>query len=112
MPEGGSALKYTSKFVSLSSPARLAELEKAFHRVRRVHTMAAFYNVKQAEPGEDWGGLESRGCPLCGAALLKVACYGLRPVEELKAAGLRSLEQCWRDVGRDRVFGGPRGAPS
>jgi hypothetical protein len=106
------ALKYTSKFVSESTPARLAELEKAFHRVRRVHTMAAFYNVKQAEPGEERGSLEAKGCPLCGGTLLLVTACGLRPISDLKAEGLRSLEQSWREQGRNRVFGEPRGSPN
>lgn len=105
------ALKYTSKHVSASTPTRLAELERAFHGVRRVHTLACFYNVKQAEPGEDWPGLESRGCPLCGSALLRVSGCRLELVRDLETSGLRDLGDCWRVVGRERVFGGNRGLP-
>ena len=105
------ALKYTSKYVSDSTPERLAELEKAFNRVRRVHTLAAFYNVKQAEPGEEYGSLDCKGCPLCGGTLLRVSGWKMRPIPELKAAGLKNLEESWREAGRNNVFGSPRGSP-
>jgi hypothetical protein len=104
------ALKYTSKYVSDSSPDRLAALEKAFHRVRRVHTMAAFYNVKE-EPGADSGSLDCKGCPECGGTLIRPSGWKLRPISELKEAGLRPLEETWREKGRNSVLASPRGSP-
>src|SRR6185437_2479779 len=61
-------LKYPSKF--FDAPAeRLASLEKAFHRVRRVHAVACFYNFhEEREPGEDTGS-DTGLCPECKGML-------------------------------------------
>ena len=105
------ALKYPGKFVRCSTPERLAELEKAFHRVRRVHTLARFYNVKPGdaqEPPEDWAG--SSCCPLCPGTLEKVRGWHLRPIPELENEGLKDIEDVRREMTRERAFG-PRGSP-
>lgn len=106
------ALKYPAKFVSYSTPQRLAQLEKAFHRVRRVHAFASFYNVKPGDAPDPASLLSPNSCPLCGFGLVKVSGYHLRPVGELEKEGIRNLEEARREVGRDKVFGGPRGSPS
>lgn len=106
------ALKYPGKYVRSSSPERLAELEKVFHGVRRVHTLARFYNVKPGdafEPPESWGC--SSTCPLCGGSLLKILGWHLRPIPELEKQGLKNIEQVRQEMIRDRAFG-PRGSPT
>jgi hypothetical protein len=85
----GHALKYTGKHVLRSDGKRLAELEVAFHTVRRVHTMGLFYyaDLRCQSPcgrcdsrcelvaGHDgehqckYHGHENR-CPLCDAHLM------------------------------------------
>jgi hypothetical protein len=47
------ALKYPSKFWD-APPLRLAELEKAFHKVRRFHTLARFYNPPETQTNLGW----------------------------------------------------------
>ena len=60
-------MKYPLKYVKTSSPARLADLEAAFHRVRMIAVLGAGYNVvrEASGGGED----EERRCPDCGAKL-------------------------------------------
>lgn len=97
------ALKYPAKFLSASTPERLAELEATFHRTRRFSAGGAFYNVKAVrEPGEDSPVGE---CPLCGARLVEI----MEPwsaVFALEAEGRRSVEQVRREVSRAKVFSG------
>jgi hypothetical protein len=83
------ALKYPGKYVSLSDPERLAELEKAFHQVRRVHVLGAFYNGMRGRKEED---VPKDGviCPLCGSAMKKQGDW--EPVWELEEEGLLDLE--------------------
>lgn len=95
------ALKYPAKYVSCSDPERLADLELAFHRVRRVHSMGAFYGVKLDARVEGGG----PACPLCGSALRAVDRWRL--VRELEAEGRMDIEACRQRVGRERVFRGP-----
>ena len=94
------ALKYPAKYISSSDPERLAELELAFHRVRRVHSMGAFYAVKSE--GRDV--VQGEVCPHCGSALRDVG--GWRPVAELEAEGRVDVEQARRHVARVRVLCG------
>lgn len=53
-----------------ASPERIAILEAPFHRVRRLHTTGAFYNLPAAEPdGKESGGApvpQRHECPQCG----------------------------------------------
>ena len=105
------ALKYPGKYVRNSTPERLAELEKAFHRVRRVHALRRFYNVKPGdalEPPENWAG--SNSCPLCGGSLGKILGWHLRPIPELEKEGVKNMEDVRREMARERAFG-PRGSP-
>jgi len=98
----GHALKYPSKFFE-AAPARLAELEVAFNRVRRVHALARFHNPDiQREPGED----ESCAghCPICGELLLDS--QGWHFIEDLKREGRRDADVVRIEVGRAKVLTG------
>ncbi len=68
------AVKYPAKLISSSSPGRLADLEAVFHRVRRFHTLAAFYNPKsdptEAKPASPEDSL--RHCPVCNELLSEI----------------------------------------
>ena len=97
------ALKYAGKFLS-TDPARLASLELAFHRVRRVHTLAAFYNAvpKDAEAAEKAG----PACPKCGSALKSSGPW--LPIVVFQREGRHDLDEARRTANRMKVFGGPR----
>jgi hypothetical protein len=86
------ALKYPNKFAGRGDPFRLAELELAFDRVRRIHTLASFYNAlrKDSSPAADCG------CPTCGAVLVRVGSLAL--VLDLVAqecGSRRGSPGCW-----------------
>jgi hypothetical protein len=101
----GHAFKYTGKYVTASRPERLAELEVAFHGVRRVHTMGKFYNVKCEPSGEE--GSEVKGvCLECGAGLIRDQA-GWWPVIDLERDGYVDLEEARRRKARGRIFRGP-----
>lgn len=97
------ALKYPAKFLSASTPERLAALEATFHRTRRFSTGGAFYGVKaEREPGEESPVGE---CPLCGARLVEV----IEPwsaVFALESEGRRSVNEVRHEVGRARTLTG------
>ena len=98
------ALKYAGKFIS-QEPERLAALEVAFHGVRRVHSLGAFYNVKESRRDRD-----DAPCPCCGSALLRLS--GYVPIAELIDAGFQDLDQGQKEARRKRGLVGPiRGAP-
>jgi len=98
----GHALKYPSKFFE-AAPARLAELEVAFDRVRRVHALARFYNPDiQREPGEDESG--AGHCPICGELLLDS--QGWHFIEDLKREGRRDADVVRIEVGRAKALTG------
>jgi hypothetical protein len=103
------ALKYAGKFLS-KDPGRLAQLEVAFHGVRRVHAVAAFYNPP-TDPEPSAGSFEPSRCPFCDGCIVAVSAWRWRTVGELEAEGLCDLEQARRQIGRERAFGGPRGSP-
>jgi hypothetical protein len=93
------ALKYTGKYMD-GDPDRLADLELAFDRVRRVHTLRAFYNAlpkdkKSADAAES-------GCPTCGAVLVRVG--SLAMVRVLAEHGCADLDVARQDAGRAKVF--------
>jgi hypothetical protein len=100
----GHALKYAGKFLS-TDPARLAELELAFHGVRRVHTLGAFYNAlpkdkqKQNECGPS--------CPECGSALNEGDSF--LPICVLQREGRRDLDEARRAARLARVLNAPPG---
>jgi hypothetical protein len=80
------ALKYPAKFAERSSPERLADLEKVFHRVRRFHTLAAFY-CPEAPPDPK---PEPKKCPHCGENLSEPR--GWETILELVRRGLPDLD--------------------
>ena len=95
------ALKYPAKFLSVSTPERLAELEAAFHGTRRFAASGAFYNVKAVrEPGED---SPVGNCPLCGARLCEIVEPWV-PRFVLEGEGRRSVEAVRREIGKAKVF--------
>ena len=97
----GHALKYPSKFFN-ASPARLVELEVAFDRVRRVHTLARFYNPKiEREPGED-GNTDAGHCPICGDLLLDAPGYHF--VADLQREGRRNADVVRVEANRARAL--------
>lgn len=97
------ALKYAGKFLS-TDPTRLAELELAFNRVRRVHAMAGFYN---AIPKDSAPKAASPACPACGGVMLE-ATGPLRPVSHFEVLGIPDFESIRRDVARRRGLAGSR----
>jgi hypothetical protein len=94
------ALKYAGKFLS-RDPNRLADLELAFHGVRRVHTLAAFYRAVKPAVSES----NTLNCPDCGAALVRIGPW--QPIERLERIGCQDLDQRRRAVGREQVLRGP-----
>lgn len=78
-------------------PERLADLEAAFHGVRRVSTLGAFYKALPKDSGEG-NGLE---CPRCGAALVKDG--GLWPIPLLRREGFIELEEARCAVAREKL---------
>ena len=97
------ALKYAGKFLS-TDPTRLASLELAFHGVRRVHTLAAFYNAapKTEEAAEKTG----PACPKCGSALKSNGPW--LPIQVFQREGRHDLDEARRTANRMKVFGGSR----
>lgn len=99
----GHALKYPSKFFD-ASPARLAELEVAFQRVRRVHALAAFFNPRIVrEPGEE-GPCQAGRCPICGDLLLDAP--GWHFLDNFQSEGRRDADAVRVEVGRAKVLSG------
>jgi hypothetical protein len=101
------ALKYAGKFLS-HDPERLADLEQAFHGVRRVHCVAGFYN---ALPRKDSAKETEDGfsCPHCGAVLVRVGPMGL--IGLLESQGYADLEAAVREAGKAKAFGHARASP-
>ena len=95
----GHAFKYAGKFLS-NDPARLADLELAFHGVRRAHTLGAFYNALPKDKPEQ------NGCgpsyPECGSALNQDGCF--LAVRILEREGRVDVGEARRAAGRERVF--------
>lgn len=95
------AVKYPAKFAERSTPVRLAELEVIFHRVRRFHTIAAFYNPDFPDPEKPDG----RKCPTCGEKLSEPKNW--RPLWDLAGAGLVDALALTRELARARALAGP-----
>lgn len=98
------AIKYPAKFAELAKPERLADLEVIFHRVRRFHCFAAFYNP-QVEKGE----VEHRACPVCQAKLLDRGPWRL--LRSRPMAGLQDFDQVRLAANRARALKPPSHAP-
>jgi hypothetical protein len=97
----GHALKYPSKYFE-AAPVRLADLEVAFDRVRRVHALAAFYNPKiEREPGEE-GPCDPGHCPICGELLLDAK--GWHFLDELQREGRRDVDAVRIEAGRAKAL--------
>jgi hypothetical protein len=124
----GHALKYTGKHVARSDGERLADLEVAFHTVRRVHTMGLFYHANltcsakcgecdtQCQLANGHGGKhdckrhgQQNRCPVCEAYLMFPRDSGYAPVSDLKREGRRELGEVRRQLSRDRILQEPRG---
>jgi len=75
-------------------------LESIFHRVKRFHTLAAFYAPEV--PDED---IPTRRCPLCDAVLSEVKIW--QTIAELDRRGLRDLAAVKLEVARARGLTGP-----
>lgn len=99
------AVKYPAKFATRSTPTRLAELEIVFHRVRRFHTLAAFYAPEVPTPEKP----ETKKCPLCAARLSDVGPW--QTLEDLERRGLRDFSEVERELARERAFAGPSPPP-
>ena len=83
-------LKYVAK-VPAVSPERVAALEIAFTRVRRVHPLGLFYKLASSEEEEEEdGGRTGCVCPDCGEEFLYVP-WRLFLVEELEYEGCQDL---------------------
>lgn len=98
------ALKYSAKFVHNSTPERRAQLEKSFHRTRRVHALAAFYNPKRRLPAPEPSAGHGLRCPICNERVSEPS--GWRPLTELGVLGLQDLREAHRLKGRNLVFEG------
>jgi hypothetical protein len=90
------AVKYPAKFAERSSPERLADLEVVFHRVRRFHTLAAFYAPEAPEPAAP----PAWDCPICHSPLSEPR--GFEGIQELRARGLCDLAQVRAELARSR----------
>jgi hypothetical protein len=93
------AIKYPAKFAERSTPERLADLEVVFHRVRRFHTLAAFYNPEVPASEKT----PAKRCPICEESLSEP--HGWRTIAELSARGLRAVEDVAGEMARNRVLG-------
>jgi hypothetical protein len=95
------AIKYPAKFAERSTPERLATLEIVFHRVRRFHALAAFYNPEV--PKED-SPIRNK-CPICEERLRPPAVW--KTVESLKLTGLRDVELVAAEIAKARGLAAP-----
>jgi hypothetical protein len=91
---GRRALLYLLKYVSkppADDPEFIGELEVAFYRCRRVHTLGLFYNFAVPESAPEPGHLitSPKQCPLCSAKLRRI--IGNAPVYDLVLQGIRFI---------------------
>jgi hypothetical protein len=101
------ALKYSAKFVYRSTPERRAQLEKIFHRTRRVHALAAFYNPKPQLSANEPVTTQGLRCPICNERVSEPS--GWRPIAEFEDKGLQDIREVRRQKGRDLVLSGQIG---
>lgn len=100
------AVKYPAKFAQRSTPERLADLEKVFHRVRRFHTLARFYAPEAPEPEAP----PIKRCPVCDSPMSEPRGWFL--ISDLKKRGLQDLEAAGVQATRARGLGvGDRSPP-
>jgi hypothetical protein len=105
------ALKYPAKYASeeKTSPERAAHLEIIFHRVRRVHALAVFYNMEKPSDDLEKDSAFSK-CPLCAERLSVPEFRYL--LSELVAAGSRDVNDIQREKERAFVLAGVAGGGS
>ena len=94
------AIKYPAKFAEIAQPDRLADLEKIFHRVRRVHALASFYNCPEPEEDEE-SGIDHK-CPACGEALSQPNWWCM--ISDLIDRGVRDLVELKQEIGKKKVL--------
>jgi hypothetical protein len=108
------ALKYPSKFWD-APPSRLVELEKAFHKVRRFHALARFYNPSEtkSEPGmESDAKDEAKRCPCCGSYLRKSRVQpGWAWLSDLASEGRVELDSARIEANRAKTLAHGTGPP-
>jgi len=98
------AVKYPAKYIKESTPERLADLEIIFHRVRRFHTLAAFYSPEVPEdPNEAEAG--SRRCPICASALSERGQW--ETIFAMDQRGLEDISAVEARIERERGLSGP-----
>jgi hypothetical protein len=95
----GHALKYAGKFLD-RDPVRLAILERAFHGVRRVHTLGALYNVLPDQDSDE--GAVGPICPTCNSAVISQTF--LCAVVLLVKEGRADIDECRKIANRKRFF--------
>jgi hypothetical protein len=94
------AIKYPAKFAELAKADRLAELEAIFHRVRRVHALASFYNCPKPDDDEHQG--VDRNCPACGEPLSDPKWWCM--LGDLVRKNLHDLTDLKRTIGKNKVL--------
>ncbi len=99
------AIKYPAKFAECSSPARLADLEVIFHRVRRFHTLGAFYAPEVPEEEKP----PVQRCPLCSEPLSEPRVW--ETIASLSLRGLRDLREVEKEVKRGLALDPPAHPP-
>jgi hypothetical protein len=97
------AIKYPAKFGEHAAADWLAELEIAFHRVRRLHRLGAFYNMPKPEDEQEHDG-RMKKCPVtgCGKPLSEPSFNRL--MSDLQDEGLRDLRALVREIGKAKVL--------
>lgn len=97
------AIKYPAKFGEHAAADWLAELEIAFHRVRRLHRLGAFYNMPRPEDEPEHDG-RMKKCPAtgCGKPLSEPTFNRL--MSDLQGEGLRDLRALVREIGKAKVM--------
>lgn len=96
------AIKYPAKFAEIAEPCRLADLELVFHRVRRVHALAGFYNAPKPEDDQDSNAGECRKCPACGEQLSQPTFW--TAIAVLVGQGLKDAGAIRREMGKNKVL--------
>lgn len=100
------AMKYPAKFAVKAKPERLAFLEVVFHKVRRIHAFASFYNLAR----NDDDSIQLGKCAICNQPVSIPEFRYLRV--DLEARGLPNLLAIQREIAKHRALNGvPRGSP-
>ena len=91
---GRRALLYLLKYVSkppADDPEFIGQLEVAFYKCRRVHTLGLFYNFAASEAAAEAGHLvtNAKQCPFCGTRLRRI--IGNAPINDLVLQGMHFI---------------------